>query len=535
LCCLLILVLGFLIGCYGIHESGALWPDGPRYANGAAMIHDWLKSGDLFHPYEFAKQNYARYPAFSIPYHPPAYPALLALFFLATGISYFWARVFVAGMLSISALLFYALARRGGITAFAALACTAVFLTTPGIAHWARDTMSEVPSLALALAASVIWLQWLHNPHPRNSWLAFFFAELAFMSRVTTVAILPVWFVMGIVMRRLRLMCSINVILAGVLYLGVNLTYLALIAGFNCYEISADGRAAWVSWTSLRSNLAYFGTVAPSLACWRTSLIGIVGAFNFLRVRGRFAVGWFWACWLLSFLVFKILVPTSPELRHLFGVFPALAGLSTILFSPCAPAILRRRIGPALVAVGIVMNVSQLQKLPQGVVGYGSVAQRLAKCSEPGNILLACEDDQDLIFRFRACQSDFKGRVMRSDRMMAIRVAGYAGVSPRPIAEDSETVLSLLQRGRVRYLVTCVPSENARDDRANDIRLAHDVATQRPQHFEMFDSFPIRIDYGGRERCSKVFLWRFKGELPSGPCDIPVVIPTAGMEYRVEI
>ena len=67
------------IGCSRYNESGPLWPDGPQYANAAAMIHDWLRSNSLWHPYEFAQQNYARMPAFHLPYHPPFYPGLLAL------------------------------------------------------------------------------------------------------------------------------------------------------------------------------------------------------------------------------------------------------------------------------------------------------------------------------------------------------------------------------------------------------------------------------------------------------------------------
>src|SRR6478752_8100386 len=92
----LLLPLSLWIGCSHYSESGPLWPDGPQYANAAAMIHDWLQSGRLLHPYEFAQQNYARMPAFHLPYHPPFYPGLLALFFTVTGVSYASARVFVA-------------------------------------------------------------------------------------------------------------------------------------------------------------------------------------------------------------------------------------------------------------------------------------------------------------------------------------------------------------------------------------------------------------------------------------------------------
>lgn len=94
--CLLLIVVALVIGMWNVSESGPKWPDGPRYANGAAMIHDWILSGELLHPYEFAKKNYTQYPGFSIPYHPPGYPGLMALWFLGVGMSYASARCFVA-------------------------------------------------------------------------------------------------------------------------------------------------------------------------------------------------------------------------------------------------------------------------------------------------------------------------------------------------------------------------------------------------------------------------------------------------------
>src|SRR5262245_42674136 len=75
LACLLLLAVALFLGTHQAAQTGALWPDGPRYSNAAAMIHDWLVSGELLHPYEFAKRNYCQYPAFNIPFHPPLYPA----------------------------------------------------------------------------------------------------------------------------------------------------------------------------------------------------------------------------------------------------------------------------------------------------------------------------------------------------------------------------------------------------------------------------------------------------------------------------
>ena len=152
--CAVLLAIAISIGIYNVAGSGQLWPDASQYANAGAMIHDWLLSGELLHPYEFAKKNYAQYPAFHLPYHPPIYPGLLGVFFVATGTSYFSARLFVALCLGVAGCSFYGILRVMEARRAGAFACATLLLTLPELAFWARDAMSEIPALALILAGS---------------------------------------------------------------------------------------------------------------------------------------------------------------------------------------------------------------------------------------------------------------------------------------------------------------------------------------------------------------------------------------------
>ena len=83
-----IVAAALVLGIYALDRTGPLWPDSPRYANAGAMVHDWLRSGELGRPIQFAHESYCQYPSFSIPYHPPLYPSLLGLGFLPLGVSY---------------------------------------------------------------------------------------------------------------------------------------------------------------------------------------------------------------------------------------------------------------------------------------------------------------------------------------------------------------------------------------------------------------------------------------------------------------
>ncbi len=54
-----LLMAALWVGLYRVDESGPLHSDASRYANGAAMIHDWLRSDSFLRPYAFAQENYS--------------------------------------------------------------------------------------------------------------------------------------------------------------------------------------------------------------------------------------------------------------------------------------------------------------------------------------------------------------------------------------------------------------------------------------------------------------------------------------------
>jgi 4-amino-4-deoxy-L-arabinose transferase-like glycosyltransferase len=170
--------IALLISTYNLSQSGPLFPDGPQYANGGAMIRDWLASGEYLHPYQFALKNYSQYPFFSVPYHPPGYPGLLGIWFLVVGTSYPAARCFIALCLGGAACSFRGILLRQGATRAAAMTGALLLLTTPEIVRWSRCTMSEIPALMFSLAATYCFVRWADTNRAGWCWAAFLLAAL---------------------------------------------------------------------------------------------------------------------------------------------------------------------------------------------------------------------------------------------------------------------------------------------------------------------------------------------------------------------
>jgi hypothetical protein len=102
------------------------------------------------------------------------------------------------------------------------------------------------------------------------------------------------------------------------------------------------------------------------------------------------------------------------------------------------------------------------------------------------------------------------------------------------LAHSREDVVDVVRRGRVRYLVTCAPADPRRDDRLEEMVLAHETARSSPRDFEPAWESPLLVEFDerGLGNWYRIFIWEYLGDLPDGSSEIPAVVPTAGMEIR---
>jgi hypothetical protein len=128
-------------------------PDAAKHMLNGAFLHDFVRSGEFTHPMSFAKQFYVRFPAITIPYHPPVFASIQALFFAAFGVNFFAARLSVAVAAGVSAFLLYRLIDYTHRSAGLAIAATLIFISTQVSQLCATDVMPEFPALAFMLGA----------------------------------------------------------------------------------------------------------------------------------------------------------------------------------------------------------------------------------------------------------------------------------------------------------------------------------------------------------------------------------------------
>jgi dolichyl-phosphate-mannose-protein mannosyltransferase len=535
LICAALLVSAMLIGCSNLSGSGPLWPDGPQYANAAAMIHDWLLSGNLLHPWEFAERNYVQFPAFHLPYHPPGYPALLGLFFTLTGLSYRSGRIFIALCLWVSACFFYGILRRTGLSRIAAFCGSLVLVTTPEIAFWSRDTMSEIPGLALILAGSYFFLIWLATESVLACIAAFCFAEAAFLSRYLTAGVLPAWFLWILLAGKFRRFLSPALLTPAVLYLILNTFWIRYTLPFSRYETAYSLTPPNTNYANIFSwkIVAFYSTRIPAMIGWLALVAAVIGLVYTIRSSNSRLRQFFWVSWLFSNSIFLLIVGIYQEDRYFIYALPAFIGLvaATLGWAADKVAGSKKYAGPILVGCCLIANLVGLRRLPQGVVGYQIIGRRLARLDAPGNILVSSLLQTDLIFRYRSNHPGLKRSFIRGDRSLTIRPPHYSNAQITPVAHTMHDVLDIVRRGRIRYIVTYSSPERT-NDQTEEMRLLDETMRSHPASFQSLGEFPLHLQYGNPGYSGQVWLWKFTGELPRGPSEIPVIIPTANLSIE---
>ncbi|MEO8368201.1 MAG: glycosyltransferase family 39 protein [Candidatus Solibacter sp.] len=136
------------VGAYNVIET-----DAARHAMNGVFLRDLIASGQFTNAVAYARNYYAHLPALSLPYHPPLFPLIEALFCALFGVSIFSVRLAVAVMVGVSALTLFGLILKTHRSAWIAAFSTITFFCLPESLWLSADVMLEFPTLAFTLLA----------------------------------------------------------------------------------------------------------------------------------------------------------------------------------------------------------------------------------------------------------------------------------------------------------------------------------------------------------------------------------------------
>ena len=469
------------------------WSDAPRHAIDGVFYYDLLKELPLFRLKEYAMDYYVQYPALTVLFYPPMFPAVEALFFAIFGVSHFTAQLAVAFFYLLAVWGAYALSRFW-FNRVLSFSIALAFAGMPEVALWGRQVMLEIPACAFLFWACYALLRYLDSD--RLKWLYLCAALLVggVYTKQTVAFILPVflgmmWAKRGKAILRDRHIWGTAALLA------VAIAPLAVISlRFGHVNVNSVVGGSWntVPVFSLKGWLFYAQQI-PAQIGWPATVLAVVYvAGSALRPEWRRQPFAFLVAWFLSGYVLFSLVALKEPRHTVFILLPmaffAVSGLRHLLARvPAHP------IGVAVCAI-LMFSYTVASKPVPAVSGYRQAADYVARHAPPNSVVLfSGYRDGSFIFNMRAREDRRDLWVLRSDKLL-LRVTQRRelGVTELPLSESD--IEQLIRDYGVTYVVN---QPNFWDDLAAMQRFQKVLSSES---FEKVHVIPVTSNTGHEDR-----------------------------------
>ena len=407
-----------LLALRGLDAGGIVWTDAARHAMNGALIHDWLREGPWLSPGAYARWYYAHWPALSLGYHPPVFPAIEAVAYFLFGVGPFAARAVVALATGVSAWLMYRLVLRTHGSPAVAFAAMVAGFSLPLVQSLSQDVMLEMPALVFVLLA-LLALPPLNEPFTARAALGFAaFAVIAIWTKQLTVFVAAVPVGMAVLTARG------NWLRSRWLWISVAACAFAL-AGLTVFELAFGGESPrrFAVFRGLDrvlpSNgavyLAYawdnYGLLLVALA--GLSLLWAVRKHQWQALVGADGLYIAWAAAVIA----ALLLGRWASTRYLFFAGPPLVALGVIAahrsLARLAPA---RWADAAIVVTASAIALAGISRAPLVLPGPAAAAQLVA-ADHPTRVLYAGESDGQFAFALRSATADTNAIVIRGERL----------------------------------------------------------------------------------------------------------------------
>ena len=411
-------------GMRGATATDITLNDQARHAlNGAALL-DIVREGGLSRPVAWLRDYFVHYPALSMPYHPPLFPAVEALFYAALGVSPVSARLAVAGFVAGAVLLFFHQVRSFEKNSYVAAACVLIFFSLPLTQMLSADVMLEVPALFWVLASSVFMVSARTAWRLRDAILAGSLAAAAVWTKQSIfVGLIPL---LLLATRRFTGLRSRNVLIFFAIF-GFSLVgYMMLGRAADFSGISKDWAPVSIPDRVMRG-IHYYGSVLYR-QFGQVAIAVIIAAAVLFRTALRNAVSRdifiFYLSWLAASFGVLLVVPAYDK-RYLWFAYPALVVVAaTTVHSVLAKYSDLRKANVAVVAIATVFFVWNLRTEPLRVTGTAAAA-RLTGTG--GRILYCGTSNGSFIFAMRMFDERRTTHVIRADKVVSsLRDLGLA-------------------------------------------------------------------------------------------------------------
>ena len=405
----------------GVTTTDVVDTDAARHAMNGAFIYDVVRAGQIQHAGQYGMWYYGHLPAISMPYHPPMFPLIEAVFFAMFGVKLFTARLAVAVTVGICTFLLYRLTQATSNSHALAACATITTMSLTTFQLVATEVMLEFPAFAFILAA--LWV--LRDLDPFfSAGRALLFAALSAAAMWTKqhavfLGAMPV--IYALLSGRSRLLLRKPIWISIGVFSASALALLILSLHFNGVGLDQAGIASQHVWWGLgivinvRRYAAWMGDNAIGLP-GLFAVCSVVAYLWGVLLRGRQNLGSsLYLAWIL--LVVPLLLVTAGNIRYLFFLLPPVIVFGyAMLFRGCACLWGERHAWYVPAAFAVAWFVTGLMFTPEFLRGPGAAAAAVVR-GVPARVVYTGEADGNFIFAVRSLDPKLETIVISGEKL----------------------------------------------------------------------------------------------------------------------
>jgi 4-amino-4-deoxy-L-arabinose transferase-like glycosyltransferase len=266
-------------------------------------IADFMRDLPLAHPVQYTYAYYAQYPALGLIHWPPFFHFVEGLLFLIFGPSVITARIAVL-LFALFGLFFWFKLVAALQNEWTATVSAVVLSCLPAVLLYEKAVMLEIPSLALCIAASYFWLQYLDSAKSQSFYWCSVLTGLALLTKQQGVYLALFFLLSAIGLRKWHQLVSRTTLWAATIVL-------AIAGPFYVLELSIDRQ-------SIAANImkgvdrvppnrfTYYLQALPLELGWvllGLSILGIVLCWRYVNRRSFVFMSAWIAAWYLTYFV----------------------------------------------------------------------------------------------------------------------------------------------------------------------------------------------------------------------------------------
>lgn len=419
---ILLFFIALTVAARRIISGGDMWhSDASRHVMNGVFIMDLLKDMPLRDLYDYSVKYYARYPALSMPFHPPFFPLVQAIFYLTFGVSLDIARLLISAFALLAVMIWYKLASSiyDRETAF----YSSVFMiSTPGFALWSNEVMLELPALALIILSVYFFHKYFELNQKRCCLYLLLSLAAAAMAKQTALFVLPLFFSYILLRGLHRKLIEREVILSAGTLLLLLMFLLALTYEYSKEAINhvLASTEHWYGYPRLsRQNLLLYIKRVPWVMGWPITILAAayIPACLLKRAYRKDLMFLMWALWWYAMFSFF----AAKDTRYLSFCIPPLCLFAVLALRGIRLQFKGIRLAPAALVIMSLFNLSMSYMKPIGYIsGYEEAAKYVVEeAGAPTVVAFSGYHNGNFIFHVRKLDTNRNIVVLRGDKIFS--------------------------------------------------------------------------------------------------------------------